>query len=688
MNAPKNFQRYTVTSALPYANGPLHIGHLAGAYIPADIYVRYMRSLGKDVVFICGTDEHGAAITIRAKKEGLTPQEVVDKYYAVIGDAFQKFDISFDIFSRTSHQLHHETAQEFFLKFYETGQFLEKETEQLYDESANMFLADRYVTGTCPVCANPNAYGDQCEKCGSSLNPTDLINPKSTISGTAPILKPTKHWYLPLDAFQDRLSKYVLEDHGDWKSNVVGQCKSWLNDGLQPRAITRDLDWGVKVPVEGADGKVLYVWFDAPLGYITATKEWAQEKGVDWTPYWQDSETALIHFIGKDNIVFHCLIFPAILMGHGDYILPENVPANEFLNIRGDKISTSRNWAVWAHEFAAQYPDMTDIMRYVLTATMPETKDNNFTWEEFVSRNNNELVADFGNLVNRVVVFSYKYFEGKVPQRGALLPSDQELLEKIQGFAQNVGTAIEGYRFREALGEMMRIAYAGNKFLADTEPWHLIKTDEGRVATILNLCAHICAVLAVACEPFMPATAAKLRTMLGMGTPPKWSDLQLPELVAGGTSIQKIGLLFTKLDDSFAEYQNAELEARAAQNLAEKAASNPIAPAAEETSFDEFHKMDIRTCTILSAEQVKGTDKLMQLSVDTGLDTRTIVSGVAQHFSPEDLIGKRALCLVNLPPRKFKGITSQGMLLFAEDNQGKMHLVGPNPAVINGATVK
>ncbi|MCL4113802.1 UNVERIFIED_CONTAM: hypothetical protein GTU68_037527 [Idotea baltica] len=667
----KSFKRHTVTSALPYANGPSHIGHLAGAYLPADIFVRYLRSKGEDVVFLSGSDEHGTSINIKAIAEGISPREVVDKYHAIIKDSFSAFNISFDHFSRTSTPLHHETAQEFFLKFYNEGKFIQKTTEQLYDEEKQMFLADRFVIGTCPNCGNEEAYGNQCESCGRDLSPSELLNPRSKVSGSTPILKETTHWFLPLDDYQEFLEDYILKGHTDWKANVYGQCKSWLQDGLRPRSITRDLDWGVKVPVPEGDGKVLYVWFDAPIGYITATKEWAEAQGKDWEPYWKDDETALYHFIGKDNIVFHCLIFPSILKGHGDYILPTNVPANEFLNLEGRKISTSKNWAIWMHEFAAEYPQHIDTMRYVLTALAPETKDSEFTWAEFKTRNDNELVATFANFVNRVKVLTLKNFEG-VPDRQALTADETAMVEELYSIVNDAGENISHFRFREALNDMMKIARLGDKYLSDLEPWKLVKVDKAAAGHVLNLGLNITAVLATVAAPFMPDTANKVFDMLQID-PLAWTDLEGMDYIAAGHTLKNIAHLFQKIDPEMIE---KELE-RLHQSDAEK----------EETTFDAFQGMDIRIGTILEAEKVKKADKLLKFLVDTGLDQRTIVSGVALHFQPEELIGKQVLVLGNLKPRKIRGVESQGMILFAEDPDGKLHLVNPEVAVQNGSVV-
>lgn len=676
------FKRHTVTAALPYANGPVHIGHLAGCYLPADIYVRYLRSKGEDVKFICGSDEHGVPITIKAKKEGITPQQVVDKYHKMMGDSFKEFGVSFDIYSRTSSKTHHETASEFFKKLYDKKVFVEEITEQYFDEKANQFLADRYIVGTCPKCANENAYGDQCEKCGSTLNATDLINPKSTLSGEKPVLKKTKNWFLPLDKMQPQIEAYI-DSHKEWKSNVFGQCKSWLNAGLQPRAMTRDLDWGVKVPVEGADGKVLYVWFDAPIGYISATKDLTP----DWEKYWKDKETKLVHFIGKDNIVFHCIIFPAMLMAEGSFILPENVPANEFLNLEGDKISTSRNWAVWLHEYLIEFKDKQDVLRYTLCANAPESKDNDFTWKDFQAKNNNELVAILGNFVNRTLVLTHKYYEGKVPVALEYTKSDLLLLEEITKYPAKIAASIEQYRFREALGELMNLARLGNKYLADNEPWTLIKTDEKRVQTIMNLSLQISANLAVLMEPFLPFTAKKLSAMLNLNAGLKWNDATRTDLLLAGHQINTAALLFDKVEDETITAQVQKLADSKKMN--EESNASAIEPSKAETSFDDFSKMDIRIGTILEAERVPKTDKLLKLLIDTGIDKRTVVSGIAGSYKAEEIIGQQVCILINLAPRKIKGIESQGMILMAENTKGELSFVAPTKNDINnGGAVK
>ncbi|QHL89382.1 methionine--tRNA ligase [Nibribacter ruber] len=675
-----NPKRYTITAALPYANGPVHIGHLAGVYIPADVYSRYLRSRGRDVKFVCGSDEHGVPITIRAKKEGITPQQAVDKYHELIKKSFSDFNISFDIYSRTSSKTHAETASNFFRKLYEEGKFIEQTTQQYFDEKAQQFLADRYIVGTCPKCGNDGAYGDQCESCGTSLNATDLINPKSTLSGEPPVLRETKHWYLPLDQYEPWLREWIVEGHkSDWKTNVYGQCKSWIDQGLQPRAVTRDLDWGVPVPVEGAEGKVLYVWFDAPIGYISATKDLTPE----WELYWKDQETKLVHFIGKDNIVFHCIIFPAMLKAHGDYVLPDNVPANEFLNLEGDKISTSRNWAVWLHEYLEDLPGKADVLRYVLCANAPETKDNDFTWKDFQARNNNELLAIFGNFINRAVVLTHKYYNGAIPARGELTEFDKEVMASLAAFPEKIAASLEQYRFKEALGELMNLARLGNKYLADTEPWKLFKTDPARVETIMNIALQISASLTILAEPFLPETAIKLANMLQY-TPGKWDQAGSPDLLPAGHVIGEAALLFEKIEDAVMEAQVQKLlDTKKANELANAVA----APAKEDITFDDFSKIDIRIGTILEAEKVAKTKKLLKLKVDTGLDQRTIVSGIAEHFNPEEIIGQQVSVLVNLAPREIKGILSQGMLLMAENADGSLAFMQPSKPVVNGGGV-
>ncbi|RDC64289.1 methionine--tRNA ligase [Adhaeribacter pallidiroseus] len=674
------YKRYTITAALPYANGPVHIGHLAGVYIPADIYARYLRSKGADVKFVCGSDEHGVPITIRAQKEGITPQEIVDKYHNQIKNSFADFHISFDIYSRTSNETHRETASGFFTNLHEKGVFEEKTSQQYFDEKSQQFLADRYIVGTCPRCGNENAYGDQCEKCGSSLSPTELINPKSMLSGEPPVLKETKHWYLPLDKYEDWLREWIVEGHkNDWKTNVYGQCKSWIDGGLQPRAVTRDLDWGVPVPLEEAQGKVLYVWFDAPIGYISATKDLTP----DWKTYWQDPETKLVHFIGKDNIVFHCIIFPVMLKAHGDYILPDNVPANEFLNLEGDKISTSRNWAVWLHEYLQDFPGKGDVLRYVLCANAPENKDNDFTWKDFQARNNNELLAIFGNFVNRALVLTHKYFNGQVPEKGALTDLDREVLSQFETYPDKVAAALEQYRFKEALQEVMNLARLGNKYLADTEPWKIIKTDETRVKTILNIALQIAGSLSILIEPFLPTSAQKLADMLNIHLG-KWYEAGMTEFIIPGHSIGEAKLLFEKIEDATVEAQVQKLLDTKQANIL---ANSVAAPAKENISFDDFSRMDIRIGTILEAEKVAKTKKLLKLKIDTGLDQRTIVSGIAEYFIPEAIIGQQVAVLVNLAPREIKGIQSQGMILMAENADGSLAFVQPSAVVKNGGTV-
>lgn len=679
----KSFKRTLVTAALPYANGPVHIGHLAGCYLPSDIYVRYLRSKGQDVKFICGSDEHGVPITIKAKKEGITPQQVVDKYHKIMGDAFKEFGISFDVYSRTSSKVHHQTASDFFKTLYKKGSFTEQVTEQYYDEEAKQFLADRYITGECPKCGNPNAYGDQCEKCGSSLSLTDLKNPKSALSGNIPVLKQTKNWFLPLDKLQPKIAEY-LSKHQDWKSNVYGQCKSWLDsgDGLQPRAMTRDLDWGVPVPVEGAVGKVLYVWFDAPIGYISATKELLSN---DWEKYWKDKETRLIHFIGKDNIVFHCIIFPAMLMEHGEFVLADNVPANEFLNLEGDKISTSRNWAVWLHEYLIDFKDKQDILRYTLCANAPEAKDNDFTWKDFQTKNNSELADILGNFINRVMVLTNKNHNGLVPEANEYTKADLLVLEEVAKAPDKIAEALDKFKFREALSEMMNLARIGNKYLAEQEPWK-IKNDEKRVRTIMNISLQISANLAIVCEPFIPFTSKKLFALLNIGSL-KWSSARNTNNLAAGHKISSdSGILFSKIEDTDIQTQLDKLENAKKQNASE---NTIIPPAKAETSFDDFSKMDIRSGTILEAERVPKTDKLLKLKIDTGIDKRTVVSGIAEWYKPEDIIGQQVSILVNLAPRKIKGIESQGMILMAENAQGVLSFVLPSkPNMNNGSIIK
>ena len=686
-------KRYTITAALPYTNGPIHIGHLAGVYVPADIFARYQRLKNNDVAFICGSDEHGVAISIKAKKEGTTPQAIIDKYHAIIKQSFADFGISFDNYSRTSAPIHHQTASDFFKKLYEQGDFIEEISEQLYDEEAHQFLADRFVIGTCPKCGNPEAYGDQCERCGSSLNATDLIDPKSSITGSKPTLKATKHWFLPLNRYQEFLEKWILEGHkNDWKPNVYGQVKSWLDDELKPRAVTRDLDWGIPVPVEGAEGKVLYVWFDAPIGYISSTKEWAEREGKDWRPYWQDKNTELVHFIGKDNIVFHCIIFPAMLKAEGSYILPTNVPANEFLNLEGNKLSTSKNWAVWLHEYLQDFPNQQDVLRYALTANAPETKDNDFTWKDFQARNNNELVAIFGNFINRVAVLTQKYYEGAVPAAGEFNDIDTETLRQITELTEKIEQSLERYRFREAQQELMNMARLGNKYLADEEPWKLIKTDPERVKTVMYVALQIATALAVASEPFLPFTSEKLKRMLQLGAI-TWEDLKTnaTELLKAGHRIGTAELLFEKIEDAAIEKQLQRLENTklANQQEAQANAEVTVAPQKELISYDDFAKMDIRIGTILEAEKMPKADKLLILKVDTGIDQRTIVSGIAQSFAPEEIIGKKVTVLVNLAPRKLRGVESQGMILMVENSEGKYTFINPDTeGIANGTEVK
>ena len=677
----KKFKRYLVTSALPYANGPVHIGHLAGVYIPSDIYVRYLRLRGEDVVSVCGSDEHGVPITIKARQEGVTPQDIVDKYHNIIKNAFKGLGISFDIYSRTTSPVHHKTASDFFRTLYDKGEFTEKTTMQYYDEEAGQFLADRYIVGTCPHCRNDRAYGDQCEKCGSTLNATDLIDPRSAITGSVPVLRETTHWFLPLDKHEAFLRKWILEGHKEWKVNVYGQCKSWLDLGLQPRAVSRDLDWGIPVPVEGAEGKVLYVWFDAPIGYISATKELTP----DWEKYWKDEETKMVHFIGKDNIVFHCIVFPAMLRAHGGYILPENVPANEFLNLEGDKISTSRNWAVWLHEYLADFPGKEDVLRYVLCANAPETKDNDFTWKDFQARNNNELVAVLGNFVNRALVLTRKYYDGEVPACGELNDYDRQTVGEVAAVKASLESNIEHYHFREALKDAMNIARIGNKYLADTEPWKVVKTDPQRVGTILNIALQITANTAIAIEPFMPFSAAKILKMLSVEKF-GWEQLGTMDLIAAGHKIGEPVLLFEKIEDDVIQRQLDKLAATKEANAAAEAAQQ-VEPQKDAISFDDFQKMDIRVSTILAAEKVAKTKKLLKLTVDTGIDQREIVSGIAEYFTPEELVGRQVLVLVNLQPRELKGILSRGMILMAEDASGKLRLLSPNEATNSGAVV-
>ena len=677
----KKFKRYLVTSALPYANGPVHIGHLAGVYIPSDIYTRYLRLRGEDVISVCGSDEHGVPITIKARQEGVSPQDIVDKYHGIIKESFRRLGMSFDIYSRTTSPTHHKTASDFFRKLYDDGKFIEQTSQQYYDEVAGQFLADRYIVGTCPHCQNERAYGDQCEKCGSTLNATDLIGPKSAITGSTPVLRETKHWFLPLDRYEEFLRKWILDGHKEWKSNVYGQCKSWLDLGLQPRAVSRDLDWGIPVPVEGADGKVLYVWFDAPIGYISATKELTP----DWEKYWKDEDTKMVHFIGKDNIVFHCIVFPSMLRAHGGYILPENVPANEFLNLEGDKISTSRNWAVWLHEYLEEFPGKEDVLRYVLCANAPETKDNDFTWKDFQARNNNELVAVLGNFVNRALVLTQKYYGGAVPPAGELTAYDREMVAEIPVIKKSLEENIENYRFREALKDAMNLARLGNKYLADSEPWKLVKTDPERVKTILNVALQITANIAVAIEPFMPFTAEKVLKLLQIGKP-GWDELGSTALLEAGHVIGTPELLFEKIEDSVIEAQLEKLAATKQANLAAEMGKE-VTPQKEVVSFDDFGKMDIRVVTIKEAEKIAKTKKLLKLTIDTGIDTRTIVSGIAEYYTPEELVGRQVLVLVNLEPRELKGVLSQGMILMGQDATGKLVLLSPTDKVGSGTIV-
>lgn len=678
----KKFKRTLITAALPYANGPVHIGHLAGVYIPADIYARYLRLKGEEVLFVCGSDEHGVPIAIKAKKEGVSPQDIVDRYHGIIKDSFERFGVTFDIYSRTTSATHREHASAFFRTLYEKGEFVEEESEQYFDPEAGQFLADRYIVGTCPRCQNERAYGDQCESCGSTLNPTDLINPKSAISGATPILKKTKHWYLPLDKHEPFLRHWILDEHKEWKSNVYGQCRSWLDGGLQPRAVSRDLDWGIPVPVEGAEGKVLYVWFDAPIGYISNTKELLPDT---WETWWKDSQTRLLHFIGKDNIVFHCIVFPAMLRAEGSYILPENVPANEFLNLEGDKISTSRNWAVWLNEYLDELPDKQDVLRYVLTANAPETKDNDFTWKDYQARNNNELVAVFGNFVNRALVLTAKYFDGKVPALGTLTDFDRETLSELSVIRPALERELDTFHFREALKEAMNLARLGNKYLADTEPWKLAKTDLDRVGTILNISLQITANLALAFAPFLPMSSDRLSAMLQLSLP-RWEDLGRSDLLPVGHQLGEASLLFEKIEDEVIEKQVQKLLKTKEANEAAEAKASTVAP---DIAFDDFLKLDIRVGTVLECVKVPKADKLLQFRLDDGLGGRTIVSGIAEHYAPEDLLGKQVCFIANLPPRKLKGVESQGMILSALDYQtGKLRIITPHEGVAPGSEVK
>lgn len=697
-----SFKRYTVTAALPYANGPKHIGHLAGAYIPADVYVRYLRLTGKDVIFVCGSDEHGTAIPNQALKEHTTPRAIIDKYDALIRNCFDQLGMSFDIYHRTSESLHHQTSQEIFMTLYNKGLLTEETSEQYFDEEAKVFLADRYIVGTCPKCAHPNAYGDQCEKCGSTLSPRELINPRSTVSGKPPVLKPTKHWYLPLEKYEPWLREWILKAHQhDWKPNVYGQCKSWIEAGLQPRAMTRDLDWGIKVPLPGADGKVLYVWFDAPIGYISATRAFFEEvhtgqlkyatprrdfskaKKEDWKTYWQDKDTRLIHFIGKDNIVFHCIIFPVMLHATGEFIVPDNVPANEFMNLEGDKMSTSRGWSIEMHEYLQDFPDKPDVLRYALLTNLPEAKDSEFTWNDFQAKNNNELVAILGNFVNRAVVLTQKYFNNQVPAKQTLTEADHKALHELSQYPARIAASIEAFRFREATANLMDLARVGNKYLADTEPWKLAKTDLARVGTILNVALQIAASLAVVTEPFLPFTAAKLKQMLGVASG-KWQEAGQPELLKAGSPLGATPLLFEKIEDATIEAQIKKLmDTKQAVELAQQ----PALPAKAEITFDEFSKMDIRIGKILRAEPVEKSKKLLKLQVDTGLDVRTVMSGIAEHFTPEQVVGKQVTILVNLAPRKIMGVESQGMILMATDKDGSLKLLSPGSDVAPGSVI-
>jgi methionyl-tRNA synthetase len=693
---PKNMsqdpKRYTITAALPYTNGPVHIGHLAGVYIPADIYARFQRMQGKDVAFVCGSDEHGVPITLKAKKEGITPQQVVDKYNSIIKQSFEDFGISFDNYSRTTSKIHHDTASEFFKKLHSEGKFIEQVTQQLYDADANQFLADRFVVGTCPKCGNEESYGDQCESCGTSHNATDLIHPKSAITGAVPSLKETKHWFLPLDKYEPFLKEWILEEHKkDWKTNVYGQCKSWIDDGLRPRAVTRDLDWGIPVPAPDADGKVLYVWFDAPIGYISATKQWAKKQGKDWEPYWKDKDTKLLHFIGKDNIVFHCIIFPSMLKAEGSYILPNNVPANEFLNLEGNKISTSKNWAVWLHEYLEDFPDQQDVLRYVLTSNAPETKDNDFTWADFQARNNNELVAIFGNFINRVTVLTHKYYDGITPSEGILSQIDIKTLETIRAYPAVIESSIERYRFREAQQELMNVARLGNKYLADQEPWKTIKTDEQRTKTVMFVALQIASALAILSEPFLPHTSRKLKEMLRINSREtqnslQWSDVATKQiLIAPGHTINTNELLFSKIEDSQIQ---AQMDKLTASKLANEIAEKVTTPQKDTCTFEDFTKLDMRVGTIIEAEKMPKAKKLLVLKVDTGLDVRTIVSGIAESFTPQEIIGKRVTVLVNLAPRALRGVESQGMILMTQMPDGTLVFVNPDTAgVSNGDSI-
>ena len=685
-------KRYTITAALPYTNGPVHIGHLAGVYIPADIYARFQRMQSKDVVFVCGSDEHGVPITLKAKKEGITPQQVVDKYNGIIKQSFEDFGISFDNYSRTTSKIHHDTASEFFKKLHSEGKFIEQVTQQLYDANANQFLADRFVVGTCPKCGNKESYGDQCESCGTSHNATDLINPKSAITGAVPSLKETKHWFLPLDKYEPFLKDWILEEHKkDWKTNVYGQCKSWIDDGLRPRAVTRDLDWGIPVPAPDAEGKVLYVWFDAPIGYISATKQWAARENKDWEPYWKDKDTKLLHFIGKDNIVFHCIIFPSMLKAEGSYILPNNVPANEFLNLEGNKISTSKNWAVWLHEYLEDFPGQQDVLRYVLTSNAPETKDNDFTWADFQARNNNELVAIFGNFINRVTVLTHKYYDGVTPGEGTLSQIDIKTLETVRAYPAVIESSIERYRFREAQQELMNVARLGNKYLAEQEPWKTIKTDQARTKTVMFVALQIASALAILSEPFLPHTSKKLKKMLHINSREtqnglQWSDVATKQtLIAPGHTINTNELLFSKIEESQIQ---AQMDKLAASKLANEIANKVTTPQKDTCTFEDFTKLDMRVGTIIEAEKMPKAKKLLVLKVDTGLDVRTIVSGIAESFTPQEIIGKKVTVLVNLAPRVLRGVESQGMILMTQMPEGTLVFVNPDTAgVSNGDSI-
>ena len=698
----KNFKRYTVTAALPYANGPKHIGHLAGAYIPADVYTRYLRSAGKDVLFVCGSDEHGTAIPNQALKESTTSQAIIDKYHAQIYDCFKKLGIAFDVYHRTSEVIHHQTSQEIFLALYNKGLFTEEVSEQYYDEEAQQFLADRYIVGTCPRCGNPNAYGDQCENCGSTLSPRELINPRSTLSGKSPVLRETKHWYLPLQNYEGWLQEWILKGHADdWKANVYGQCKSWIDAGLQPRAMTRDLDWGIKVPLPDAEGKVLYVWFDAPIGYVSATRAFYQELSTgklkyaqpqrdfgkvqedDWQQRWKDPETKLVHFIGKDNIVFHCIIFPIILKAHGEFILPDNVPANEFMNLEGDKMSTSRGWSIEMHEYLEDFPDKPDVLRYCLLANLPETKDSEFTWKDFQSRNNNELVAILGNFVNRALVLTQKYFDNKVPQRGSLQEVDKAAIHGLKNLPERIAASIEGYRFREATAGLMDLARLGNKYLAGTEPWKVYKNDPARVGTILNIALQIAANLAIVGEVFLPFSMKKINTMLNAEKKP-WGDAGSDDLLTPGHALGESQLLFEKIEDDTIAQQVKKLHDK--KKSMEPVTVN-VAPLKPEITFDDFSKLDIRIGTVLAAEKMEKSNKLLKLTIDTGVDKRIVLSGIAQHFTPEEMVGKQVTLIANLAPRKMMGIESQGMVLMAEDKDGKLNLLQPSATVFPGAVI-